>query len=384
MVKSNDVLRQITAQIYQRRPTMSNDLRTNYRIERVNGGLLCDLWFLTSGCIHDRQGGCTMCNYGKAGKHIEQQRILSELGHIVKELPLEFEDFLLTPSGSMLDQREVPTEMCESLIHLLKNVKTQRFIIETRVDTITPASLDFMHRFLPDSKKYIEIGVETSNDWILKHCVNKNATYRMFQQAVKTIHREKMYVTANIGLGFPFISERASIYDAVRSIKTVLADGSDSVVVFPYHIKSGTLLEVMHRHSMYQCVSLWALVEVLSSFSADELQNIQISWYKDYFGEVHSHICHSPGTCPQCKNDVLRLLDEYRNRQDPEIIVQLKNYPCQCHDKWREQLESQAKDVELQLVEKYYRKLAELFHISKETLEQELIMMRDEFARNLI
>ena len=47
-MNTNNVLRQITYEIYKQRPVMPEKMRTNYRIERANGGLLCDLWFLTS------------------------------------------------------------------------------------------------------------------------------------------------------------------------------------------------------------------------------------------------------------------------------------------------------------------------------------------------
>ena len=113
--KDNQVLKKITKKIYDMRPQMPPDKRTHYRIERANGGLLCDLWFLTRGCMHDAGGGCTMCNYGKASDVIEQERMLAELHSLVRRFPWEFEDFLLTPSGSMLDEREVPEALREKL-----------------------------------------------------------------------------------------------------------------------------------------------------------------------------------------------------------------------------------------------------------------------------
>lgn len=256
MKNQNSVLKEITAQIYKQRPKMPSHLRTNYRLEHVNGGLLCDLWFLTSGCIHDRQGGCTMCNYGKSDSVIDQEQILRELRCIVEKLPFEFEDFLLTPSGSMLDPYEVPLNMRDKIVSILHDLKTKRFIIETRADTVTPNSLEFLSRILPKAKKYIEIGVESSNNWILKHCINKNSTYEEFLQAMSLIHSAGMFVTANIGLGAPFLSERAAIQDTITSVQRVLNDGADSVVLFPYHIKSGTLLEIMNRNDMYHC-GLW-------------------------------------------------------------------------------------------------------------------------------
>ena len=381
MKKQNSVLKEITAQIYKQRPKMPSHLRTNYRLEHVNGGLLCDLWFLTSGCIHDRQGGCTMCNYGKSDSVIDQEQILRELRCIVKKLPFEFEDFLLTPSGSMLDPYEVPLNMRDEIVSILHDLKTKRFIIETRADTVTPNSLEFLSRILPKAKKYIEIGVESSNNWILKHCINKNSTYEEFLQAMSLIHSAGMFVTANIGLGAPFLSERAAIQDTITSVQRVLNDGVDSVVLFPYHIKSGTLLEIMNRNDMYHCVSLWALVEVLSAFSAEELQKIQISWYKDYFGAERSYILHSPTTCPSCRNEVIRLLDQYRDTQSATIASQLYNYACPCREAWQRQLKVQPESVNIEEVKRTYSELSKLFSLDAGFVDQELSVMEDELMR---
>ena len=367
-MNTNNVLRQITYEIYKQRPVMPEKMRTNYRIERANGGLLCDLWFLTVGCIHDAQGGCVMCNYGKGSGAVNWDKILSELKRIVERLPWKFEDFLLTPSGSMLDEREVSKSMREDLCRILQGIKTKRFIIESRADTISAEGLDFVKKAVPDAEKYIEIGVESSENWILKHCINKNTTYEMFQEAVRKIHDAGMYVTANIGLGYPFMSEKAAVSHTVRSIKDVLNDGADSVVLFPYHIKKGTLLHVLSENGMYSCVSFWSLAEVLGHFSEEELSRIQISWYKDYFGEEKSYICSSPGTCSNCEREVMKELDEYRETQDPEIIKKLRDYPCHCHAEWERQMDRENGWIDIERTEEQYRKLAEIYQTDPKLL----------------
>ena len=375
----NNVLRQITYEIYRQRPVVSEKMRTNYRIERANGGLLCDLWFLTVGCVHDAQGGCVMCNYGKGSREVRWDEILDELKQIVEKLPWEFEDFLLTPSGSMLDEREVSKEMRSDLIEILKKVRTKRIIIESRVDTLTEDGLAFMKEAVPEAEKYIEIGVESSSNWILRNCINKNIAYEEFRKAVRKIHEAGMYVTANIGLGYPFMSERAAINSTVCSIKDVLRDGADSVVLFPYHIKRGTLLNILFDNKMYRCVSFWALAEVLEKFSETELGKIQISWYKDYFGKERSFIRESPGTCPKCEKNVLKELDAYRESQDSGIIKRLVEYPCSCHEEWRKKLEKESEAIEIERVAKEYRRLAGPYKVDQRLLERELDIMRDEY-----
>ena len=380
-MNSNKVLRQITYEIYKSRPAIPAKMRTNYRIERVNGGFLCDLWFLTQGCRHDAAGGCVMCNYGKNDGCVEWDRILQELRKVVNELPWEFEDFLLTSSGSLLDVGEVTPAMRSDLSVLLKPVRTKRFIVETRADTITDSGLAFVKSIMPQAETYIEIGVEASDDWVLKYCVNKGSEFKQFQNAVKKIHQKGMFVTANIGLGFPFMSERAAINCAVRSICDVRKAGADSVVLFPYHIKKGTLLDVMYQNKMYQCVSLWALVEVLKHFSEEELKFIQISWYKDYFGEKHSYIYQSPGTCSKCAKEVMDEMDRYRDRQAFASVRKLTDYPCQCREEWRKRMLEQPPEIQIEKVKEDYRKLAKIYKIDADILEKEFHNMEQEFVR---
>lgn len=379
MVKNNLVLKQMSYQIFQKRSAMPAKYRTHYRIERVNGGFLCDLWFLTNGCIHDAQGGCTMCNYGKSQGVSDWEQLLGELEQIAKRLPWEFEDFLLTPSGSMLDIREVPCEIRDKLRSLLENVKTKRFIVETRADTVTSDGLDYLKTVVPEADKYIEIGVESSNDWILKHCVNKGMIFADFCNAVEIIHQKGMFVTANVGLGQAFLEEKASIADAVHTIEDVLKSGADSVVIFPYHIKKGTFLEILHKKGMYECVSLWSLVKILEHFSEKELEKIQISWYKDYFGKERSAIIHSPCTCKNCNADIIKLLDLYRNLPSKAVVDKLSAYNCDCKNKWKDKLEKQSPYPRLDLIEKMYRNLACGFNINRNLLDTQLEGMRQEY-----
>ncbi len=325
-----------------------------------------------------------MCNYGKSPGNQDWRQVLEELDEIVKKLPWEFEDFLLTPSGSMLDEREVPEEMRSGLAEMLKRVRTKRFIIETRADSITDEGLDFMQLIMPETDKYIEIGVESSNDWVLKNCVNKGMVFETFRTAVERIHQKGLFVTANVGLGQPFLSERASVEDAIRTIKDAFEAGCDSVVLFPYHIKEGTLLSSMHDQGMYDCVSLWSLVAVLDSFSEKDLDKIHISWYKDYFGQERSFILQSPDTCGNCRTYVMKKLDRYRDLQDPEIIRTLSRKNCVCKDVWREKLNKQCPYPDWSGVEQMYHKLASVFQIEEALLEKQLETMEQEYKEKVL
>lgn len=381
-MKYNLLLKKFAYEAYRARPVLPPSQRTNYRIERVNGGLLCDLWFLTAGCTHDASGGCVMCNYGKNNAPVtqaEEDRILEELRRIVSKLPWDFEDFLLTSSGSLLDPREVSPRMREGLLDILKPVRAKRLIIETRAETVTDEGLRFLKQFAPGNEKYVEIGLESSNDWVLQHCLNKGSFFADFCGAVQRIHAHGLCVTANVGLGFPFMSERASIEHAAQSVRDAFQVGADSVVLLPYHVKQGTLMDVMFRHGMYQCVSLWSLVEVLHRFP-EEADRLQISWYKDYFGPEYSFIRSSPRTCPSCAGDVMEELDRYRNDPCRARIDHLSEYPCVCHEAWQMAMDAQQPEVDLRRVEALYRRLAEVISVEPSLLERELSRLKHEYG----
>ena len=294
----------------------------------------------------------------------------------MNEMPRTFEDFLLTSSGSILDRREVSPRMLEKLPAVLENMQAKRFVIETRAETVTDESLAFLKQISSGGEKYVEIGLESSNDWVLEHCLNKGSSFAEFRRAVQTAHAHGVLVTANIGLGIPFLSERAAIRCAIQSIRDALDAGADSIVILPYHVKAGTLLEILYQEGLYQCVSLWALAEVLIQFPKEQ---IQISWYKDYFGSEHSFIQSSPGTCFRCGSAVIKLLDHYRDEPDQFWIDRLWGYSCDCHERWRRNLEDQPEEVELNQMEACYRRLAERFPMEPGRLERELIRMKQEY-----
>lgn len=379
--KTNEALRLMALAAYQRRPSLPAKYQTMFRLEQVNGGLLCDVWFMSGGCSHDTRGGCTMCNYGKSNGRIHQKEILTQIHQTIQGFSKSFEDFLLTPSGSILDEREVSPEFLEQLLEEVEQVQAKRFIVETRADTISEEKLNCFDRLKKRMDCYIEIGLESSSDWILKHCVNKGMTVDDFKKAVMIVHKAGLKVTANIGIGIPFLNERFSVSHTIQTIKDALCWGVDSVVLFPYHINQGTVLRDMERLGLYQCISMWSLIEVLWHFINDDLDRIQISWYKDYYEKGASGICTSPVTCKQCEENVGALLDRYRNEQERSVLNSLHSIHCDCRNQWIEMLKKEPETVDYHQIEKKYLLLASYYGIDHDLLGKELSGMKEDFHK---
>src|SRR5690349_3981177 len=79
-------------------------------------GEMYQFWFRTRGCTFDRAGQCSMCNYG-TGPEIEPEQIARSVRWRLASVPAG--SFIyLSPSGSLLDPREVPPELRETLLRL--------------------------------------------------------------------------------------------------------------------------------------------------------------------------------------------------------------------------------------------------------------------------
>lgn len=367
--KVNTVLRDTMRKIYQERKPLPENPKTVVRYEKVKDRAFSEIWFMTPGCSHDRDGGCTMCNYGK-GHVASPEEILRELGEQLGKLPENLQELIVTPTGSMLDEQEVPQYLFLEICRLLEHITANDFLIETRVDTISTEKLELMAQYIHADKIYIETGVEVCDDWILRNCVNKNMDMEDLRQALELIHGAGLYACANIGIGIPFLSERMSIRAAVDSVSEALKMGFDSVVLFPYHIKPGTLSAWLWERGLYQCCSLWALIEVLGEFPSELLGKIHISWYRNYYDDKKK-ILLSPDTCDICREEVLGLLDEYKNYPGEMARQKLLSLSCDCKDKWKQSLTLQPDYVEMERITAIYRQMGDAFHISKDVVEQE-------------
>lgn len=378
--KVNLALRAVMRKIYWNRKPLPKKPRTVVRYERVQDKVFSEVWFMTPGCSHDRNGGCTMCNYGK-GHCVSHEEILQELGTRMGELPENLQELIVTPTGSMLDELEVPRDLLTGILELLEPVTANNFVIETRADTVSAEKLELIRQSIHADQIYIEIGVEACNDWILRNCVNKNMNMEELRQALKIIHSANMHACANIGIGIPFMSERMSIMTAVNSVKAAFEMGFDSVVLFPYHVKPGTLSAYLWKMGDYQCCSLWALIEVLRMFPPEMLGKIQISWYRNYYDD-QKKILLSPDTCDVCREEVLGLLDEYKNHPGEKTREKLLSLSCECRDIWKQKLLSQPDYVDMDKVAAIYRRLGRRFEIRADIVEQEIIYMNMEYRKD--
>ncbi len=330
------LLKKIQREIYKARKPLSKDIKYVVRKEQTVNGIFAEIWFLTKGCQWDASGGCVMCNYGK-GFTISHEEMIISIDNALQEAGNDIYELAITPSGSFWDEREVPRNIREHIYMRVSESNVKKFSFETRVETITEKNIKELKKHINSKLLAVEFGLETSNDWIRKNCLNKGSNLADYLIAIKTLKSYEIETLVNISLGIPFLSENESIIDTIESINWAHESGADSVIVFPIHVKPGTLVNVLYQNKLYHTISLWSLVKVLDSIQVEYLCKTQISWYKNYYTDA-SKIISSPGSCKYCYSHVISLLDEYRATCSKSVIDKLNEFDCRCKSHWGEKI----------------------------------------------
>jgi radical SAM enzyme (TIGR01210 family) len=274
-----------------------------------------------------------MCNYGR-GESRSAAEMIASVREALGALRVNVDELLVSPSGGMLDTTEVPLEARLGIYDLVRNFSAAKFLIETRSETITRDNIQELISSVSDRQLGIEVGLESSCDWVQKFCVNKGSHPSTFQKAADLVRCFGIDFYGNVTLGTAFLTESEAIEDCTRSVRWVLANGGTNAIIFPLHVKPYTLLSWMFDAGLYRPPSLWSLVEVLRRLGPELLPNTEIAWYRSYYDDS-SKIRFSPTTCPSCRDEVLRLLDGYRATQLPLWVEQLVGVSCKCKDEWR-------------------------------------------------
>ena len=345
----NSLLSQACAHLRKERPAIPEGFDFSTRVEVVDGLRFATLWFRTQGCSHDRQGACTFCNYGYSSP-VSVSRMIEYVRRGLDTLDVDANTILLiTPSGSMFDEREVPVEARDAILRIVGQSKCRSFLCESRAETITEVEIERFARVLVNKNASIELGLESSNPMILKYCINKNLSLDDYCQAIKLLNKYDLGSSTTVMLGAAFLSAREAIEDTVETVRWAFRQGTERACIFPAHVKRWTLLEWLWQRNLYDPPSLWSLVEVLFQLGPELSPRVYTAWYKVYDQEsggkqldplVDMDYLRSPSTCEKCQPSVIHLLDEYRDSHSFKTIEELSRLDCCCKQEWKRALDS--------------------------------------------
>lgn len=326
----------VAATIRRGRPLLPAESGWTVRTETVAGAPFIRVWFRTAGCNYDRQGRCTFCDYGRGPATSADQMKTFVQDAIAAAGPLApSATILVSPSGSMLDEREVPAAARRSILEVVAATDVGTLLVETRAETVSVAGLAELADLLRGRRVAIEVGLESADPWVARYALNKGLAPGIYQRAVRRIGDAGMAAQSNVLIGAPFLSAAEAVRDAESTVRSVLSTASSSAIIFPIHVRRWTVLGELWDLGLYQPPSLWALVEVLERLD-DLAERVSISWYRDYNGGGGSTAAlASPTTCPSCETKALRVLDAFRATGSRTALAAFDQWPCTCRSRWR-------------------------------------------------
>jgi len=240
--------------------------------------------------------GCFNCGY-YAGTGDERSATISELmqqfisgfknGFEYRE---QFDVVEFLGDGSFLNDAELSDKAKDKLFSLLSQIPyIKRILIESTPEHITSQRNELELRLKAlreDQHLEIGVGLETSDDFIRRACINKGFSLKTFSKAVKRIsdlnlkYKERCSIVAYILVKPAFLTTSESIKDVIKTLQDLDALSKKFQVKItpklePAVIPDGTLLSLLYKtykntDSYYKPLNYWSVLEILTRAYLDE------------------------------------------------------------------------------------------------------------------
>ena len=297
-------------------------------------GKMAQIWINTISCRFSAEGWCTICDYWDGAFSDDS---IDAVESFVKNNGHRFDAILLNTCGSCLCDEELSFTTLEHILYIIAKSSINRIILETHLAYVTEEKIKRITYILAGREIIIEYGQESTSDKVLKFCLNKPSMINEYK-IIPKLRELGVKVLANIVLGVPFLSVERRISDSVESIRTILRNGADGVILFPVNIKPYTLIRLLYDAGLYKRVSALEIAEVLGHFTSDVLERVSIAWFEPEREIIvpYSEIGLGPQYCDGCSKTVLQLLYDYNETTEgyikKNIIGKMLGVSCACKD----------------------------------------------------
>lgn len=301
------------------------------------------MYLMSNGCewALKNGNGCTMC--GHIAKQTRDDHIISFENYIL-QFQSEFRkvDFNRYPilnlynNGSFLNDNELPAEARRGILHIIsENPAIKMLVIETRPEFVTEEKIIEIKKILPDKRVEIAIGLEVFEDEYRYMCLNKGFSREQFEKAAGIIIKH-LYLRNYIMLKPPFLTEKESIDEAIKSIEYAFAIGVSTISLETCTIQEYTLVNYLHLHNHYSAAWLWSIIEVVMKTA--HLGNLIVGMFQFYPSAEKV-----PFNCKKCSDKVLENIVEYNRTLD---IKSFEYVSCECKEKWKDILNKEEWNIE--------------------------------------
>ena len=269
----------------------------------------------TVGCRWNR---CTMCGYAGEGAPASAEDLIAQYENAMQRSSPDVSVVKIYTSGSFLDPQEMPVGARDEILKRLEAVGIKRLVIESRPEYITAETIEIC---LSHLQTEFAIGLETSNDLIREHVIQKGFTFRDYVEASEAVHRQGGRVKAYLLQKPPLLTEGQSLQDAITSALQA-RPFADVLSLNLCNIQRNTLVERMWERGEYRPPWLWSALEVLKSVPGHIVCD-----------PVGAGTRRGPHNCGKCDAVVAEAIRTHALDQDVSVFDELD---CECKAAWRD------------------------------------------------
>jgi len=277
-------------------------------------------------------GGCSVCGYvndSSRERDVPVDTIIRRFSDLLKgtnySKKIEVQIF---NSGSFFDEKDVSTELRSKIIGFITSIpEIFKLAVECRTEYILEEKniIEETIKQLKGVILEIGIGLESSNDTILKDCWNKGTTLENYKKSVKILQTLGVKIKSYIFIKPPFLTERDAIRDTVLTISEVAQIGTDVISINPCNVQNGTLVNDLFRQNRYRPPWLWSVLHIIRAAAKIAPRTSIIC--DPTAGGKH----RGAHNCGKCDKKVLPLLTKAINKEElPSDLSKI----CSCYNKW--------------------------------------------------
>ena len=277
-----------------------------------------EVWFPTSGCIWDKLGHCTTCNYGSP--------VPVDIATTVRAVEIALQnlapttELLWISAFDSLQEREVPAAARRRIFELVGRSRVRTVVTETHPASVRAESVAEIVEALGDRTFGVELGAETMDEFVRYACLNKPFSNTQLARAVSTVHEQGARAWCNLIVGIPFLTRNQVITGSIQSVRDAFALGFDEVVLFPNHVKEHTLAFWLARADRYTPPDLWYLRDVLAGLPTELLGHVHLAWLDLKPHPGAADVAFEPS---QAAAGRLRaVLDRFNTGRDPSVLTE--------------------------------------------------------------
>lgn len=284
--------------------------------------------FRTRGCTWTLKSGCTMCGYfnDSAFENVTDTDMLTQFDRAMQRYSGEKIVKIFT-SGSFLDDKEITPKVREKILNNLAE-KTDKISVESRPEYVKDEKLSRVHDIVKSKTFEVGIGLETSNDFLREHSINKGFTFNDYKKAANLLKKHKFKLKTYVLVKPPFITEKQAIEDCINTVKDV-KPYTDVISLNPTNVQRHTVVDYLWKRDQYRPPWLWSIVEILkqSKTKSDAFVKCDIA------GGGSRRGAHN---CPTCDHNILDSISKFSLNQDVKVF---EDIDCICKQNWLDQLD---------------------------------------------